>query len=69
MRLDTYLEEYTGKNVSSDDLSLAEWGTVWHRADAARTENTLTPALVDDVRKALKKLEATRAMPGISLFP
>jgi two-component SAPR family response regulator len=63
MRLDAYLREYTGKNVRKDALSKAEWNKVWRAADVARTHNTLTPELVDDVRKALKKLEATREMP------
>jgi hypothetical protein len=57
MRLDTYLMEYTGKNIRKDTLSKAKWNTVWHVADVARTQNTLTPELVDDVRIALKKLE------------
>jgi hypothetical protein len=60
IRLDTYLREYTGKNVRRDALSKAEWDTVWQVADVARTQNTLTPELVDDVRKALKKLETAR---------
>jgi|GEM_PF-934226 hypothetical protein len=62
MRLDAYLREYTGKNARKDVLSKAEWDRVWRVADVARTQNTLTPELVDDVRKALKKLEATREM-------
>jgi hypothetical protein len=56
MRLDAYLREYTGKSISSDALSNAKWDAVWHVADAARAQNTLTPELVDDVRIALKKL-------------
>jgi len=60
MRLDIYLREYTGKNVRRDALSKAEWDTVWQVADVARTQNTLTPELVDDVGKALKKLETAR---------
>jgi hypothetical protein len=63
MRLDAYLREYTGKNARKDTLSKAEWDRVWRVADVARTQNTLTPELVDDVRKALKKLEAAREMP------
>ena len=63
MRLDAYLREYTGKNVRRDALSKAEWNRVWRAADLARTQNTLTPELVDDVRKALKKLETAREMP------
>ena len=56
MRLDAYLRKYTEKNVRRDALSKAEWDTVWQVADVARTQNTLTPELVDDVRKALNKL-------------
>lgn len=57
IRLDAYLKEYTGKHTGRDALSKAAWDTAWHIADGARTQNTLTPELVDDVRKALKKLE------------
>ncbi len=63
MRLDAYLREYTGKNARKDALSKAKWDRVWRVADGARTHNTLTPELVDDVRKALKELEAAREMP------
>ena len=55
MRLDTYLREYTAKNVRRDALFKEEWDTVWQVADVARAQNVLTPELVDDVRKALKK--------------
>ena len=55
-RLENYLREYTGKNISFDALSKMEWETAWYIADNARTQNTLTPELVDDVRKVLKKL-------------
>ena len=68
-RLDTYLSEYTGKNIRRDAHSKAEWDTVWHIANVARTQNMLTPELVDDVRKAVKKLEATGETPRLSLFP
>ena len=54
MRLDAYLREYTGKNVGRDALSKAEWDTAWQAADVARTQSTLTPQLVDDVRIALQ---------------
>jgi len=57
MCLDSYLREYMGKNVRRDAHSIAEWETAWHVADGARTQKTLTPELVDDVRIALKKLE------------
>jgi hypothetical protein len=56
MRLDLYLRDYTGKKVRKDHLSREEWETAWQVADVARTKNTLTPELVDDVRIALKKL-------------
>jgi hypothetical protein len=56
MRLEVYLREYLGKNVSNENLSQKEWDAVWKVADAARTRNTLTPELVDDVRVALNKL-------------
>lgn len=55
-RLDTYLREYTEKNVSKDHFHKDEWDIVWQVAAVARTNNTLTPELVDDVRIALKKL-------------
>ena len=54
MRLERYLSDYTKKNI--DPLSRKEWDTVWHVADIARTDNCLTPELVDDVRIALNKL-------------
>jgi hypothetical protein len=54
MRLERYLSDYTKKNI--DPLSRKEWDTVWHVADVARTDNCLTPELVDDVRIALNKL-------------
>jgi hypothetical protein len=54
MRLERYLSDYTKKNI--DPLSRKEWDTVWHVADVARTDNCLTPELVDDVRIVLDKL-------------
>ncbi len=54
MRLDTYLREYTVKNVRRDALLKGKWDTVWQVADVARTQNDLTPELAEDVRKALK---------------
>jgi hypothetical protein len=57
MRLDAYLREYMGKNVRRNALSKPDWDTVWQVADVARTQNTLTPELVDTVRKALEKLD------------
>jgi hypothetical protein len=56
MRLDSYLKDYKGKNVRNATLHGEEWNNVWHIADAARINSTLTPELVDDVRVALKKL-------------
>ena len=56
MRLEKYQRERTGKNVSKDSHSRETWETAWQVADIARTNHTLTPALVDDVRIALNKL-------------
>jgi hypothetical protein len=56
MRLDLYLRDYTGKNVRKDHLSREEWEAAWQVADVARTNNTLTPELIDNVRVALNKL-------------
>jgi hypothetical protein len=67
MRLDAYLREYMGKSVGRNALSKADWDTVWRVADVARTQNMLTPELVDTVRKALEKLETAREMPRLSL--
>lgn len=63
MRLDAYLREYTGKNVKRDALYKAEWDKVWQEAEVARRQNTLSPELVDTVRKALEKLETARGVP------
>jgi hypothetical protein len=68
MRLDAYLREYTEKHVRRNAHSKAEWNAVWHIAEVARTHNTLTPELVDDVRIVLKKLETAREMPRMSFF-
>jgi hypothetical protein len=56
MRLDLYLSNYKVKDVRKDALSYEEWDTVWKAADVARTQNNLTPELVDNVRIALNKL-------------
>ena len=56
MRLDLYLRDYAGKNTSKDPLSTDAWDAAWQTADVARTNSTLTPELVDDVRIALRKL-------------
>jgi len=56
MRLDSYLRNYTEKTVRNNTFYRTEWNSVWQVADTARTNNTLTPELVDDVRVALNKL-------------
>ncbi len=56
MRLDGYLREYTGKHIGKDTLNGEKWNAVWQAADIARTNNTLNPEMVDDVRQALNKL-------------
>jgi len=56
MRLDAYLRTYTEKRDKKDSLSSERWNAVWTIAERARTNNTLTPELVDDVRTALNKL-------------
>jgi hypothetical protein len=56
MRLERYWSDYIGKKVGKDNFYRGEWDTAWQEADAARTKNTLTPELVDDVRIALEKL-------------
>jgi hypothetical protein len=56
LRLDRYMSEYEGKHVRTEALSRQEWETVWKAADVARTQHTLTPELVDDVRLVLQKL-------------
>jgi hypothetical protein len=69
MRLERYLSDYTNKNIRKDTSSKAEWNRAWHIADVARTQNTLTPEIVDDVRIALEKFETAGAMPRWSFFP
>jgi hypothetical protein len=56
LRLDNYLSDYTSKHVRKDTLSIEEWDIVWHVADMARTDSSLTPEMVDNVRLALSKL-------------
>lgn len=56
LRLDTHMSNYKRKNVRENNLLRKEWDTVWKTADAARTQNKLTPELVDDVRLVLNKL-------------
>lgn len=55
MRLDAYLKNYSEKQVR-DHPSRGEWDHVWRVANLARTNNTLTPQIVDDVRIVLNKL-------------
>lgn len=56
LRLDGYLSEYRGKDVTKDHASSATWKAAWEAAVFARTNQALTPELVDDVRTALSKL-------------
>jgi hypothetical protein len=56
IRLDNYLRDYTGKNVSQEHLHRQEWNSAWKAADVARIASTLTPQLVDDVRIVLQKM-------------
>lgn len=56
MRLDAYLNTYTEKRLKKDNRSSEMWGSAWKAAEIARTNNTLTPELVDDVRTALNAL-------------
>jgi len=58
MRLDSYQRDYGEKREKRDALYKDEWNRVWYIADAARSNNTLTPQLVDNVRLALNKGEA-----------
>ena len=56
LRLDLYLRDYTEKSARKDHLSREQWEIAWKVAAVARTNKTLTPELVGDVRVALKKL-------------
>lgn len=57
IRLDSYLREYMEKSArKATPSSKEEWEKVWQSANVARTNNTLTPELVDDVRIALNIL-------------
>ena len=56
LRLDSYMSDFNRKNLKNGDLSREEWDTVWKAADFARTNNNLTPELVDDVRIVVNKL-------------
>lgn len=53
LRLDMYMSDYNRKDIRKNNFLRKEWDTVWKAANAARTENELTPELVDDVRIAL----------------
>ncbi|HET8841329.1 MAG TPA: hypothetical protein VFN35_07665 [Ktedonobacteraceae bacterium] len=55
LRLDSYLSEYRGMNISNDHLGKKEWDTAWQIAAIARANGELTPAMVDDVRLVLNK--------------
>jgi hypothetical protein len=60
MRLDTYLKEYKEDSVQRDALANTAWNTAWQVANNARTHDSLTPELVDDVRIALQGPAAKR---------
>lgn len=56
MRLDSYLRDSQGKIAGKDNALREEWNIAWNAAEVARTQNNLTPELVDDVRMACNKL-------------
>lgn len=56
LRLDKYISDFKQKNPGKDDLSREEWDTALNAAEVARTNNTLTPQLIDDVRIVVNKL-------------
>lgn len=56
LRLDAYMSDFQKKHGREDPLSRKEWDTVWKAADFARTQDALTPELVENVRLALDKL-------------
>lgn len=56
LRLDGYLSAYMGKGVTKDHASSATWKAAWEAAELARTNQNLTPELIDNVRMALNKL-------------
>lgn len=56
LRLDGYLSEYRSKGIAKDHTSSATWKAAWEAAELARTNQALTPELVDNVRMALNKL-------------
>lgn len=55
MRIDRSTNEYAARNITDDHPARANWQAVLQKADHARTHNVLTPEIVDDVRRALKK--------------
>lgn len=56
MRLDAYLSTYTQKHAHDTTFPRDKWDTAWEAARVARSANTLTPEIVDDVRIALNRL-------------
>lgn len=56
LRLESYLREYVSKHDDKPPFSTREWGEAWRIADQARTQDALTPELVENVRLALQKL-------------
>jgi len=56
LRLESYLREFAGKHDNTPPFSPGEWDEAWRIADQARTQNALTPELVENVRIALQKL-------------
>lgn len=45
-----------GKIAGKDNALRQEWNIAWNAAEVARTQNNLTPELVDDVRMACNQL-------------
>lgn len=56
LRLDSYMRDFKRKILRKDNLSREEWNIAWNAAEVARTNNNLTPELVDDVRIVVNKL-------------
>jgi hypothetical protein len=56
LRLDSYMTDFNRKSLKKSGLSRVEWDIAWKAADVARTNNNLTPELVDDVRIVVSKL-------------
>lgn len=53
MHLESSLSDYEGKHMRKETSFREKWDTAWKAAEFARTQHTLTPELVDDVRRAL----------------